>query len=417
MRRIALILLLVSVSLSGRAAQRYHLVRVVVTGSTLYSQDDLVRATGLSANSQVTLDDLQQAGSRLGNCGAFSSVKFQYKAMNGPRDSVEADFEVKDAEKFLPASFENLVWYSDADLQQALHEAVPLFNGSLPLAGTLPDDLKTAIGRLQAARSLPAEVSYILGGEMGQPPSHYRYKIEDANLKIRDFRFVGANHMPADALLQAMAGGRGADYLRSSAMKMVSASLLPLYGERGYIQAAITEIHPSLEDGAVVLSVSVTEGALYRLGGYTWSGNTLVSSPDLSRYITLKTGEPVNASKLRYDLAQARKQFLKFGHEATVITPVPTFNQDTVNYEFAVKEGDVYRMGELEIDGFDLETARKLREKWKLARGAPYDASYKTQFFLTTLPLAHGRQMDWKILEQTDDSQKVVNVRLQFKEE
>jgi outer membrane protein assembly factor BamA len=79
------------------------------------------------------------------------------------------------------------------------------------------------------------------------------------------------------------------------------------------------------------------EGGQYRLADFTWSGNTLVSSADLSRYITLKPGEPANAPKLAYDLAQARKLFLKFGREAAAITPVPTFTGETVSYVFNVK--------------------------------------------------------------------------------
>jgi outer membrane protein assembly factor BamA len=417
MRRIGSILLLVSLSLTGHAAQRYHLVRVVVTGSTRFSQDDLVRATGLSANSQVTMEDLQQAANRMGNCGAFSSVQFQYKAVSGPRDSVEADFQVKDAEKFLPAVFENLIWYSDAELQQALHDALPLFNGSLPLSGSLTDDLKVALSRLQTAKGLPAEVSYMLAGEMGQPPSIYKFKVENANLKIRDFRFSGVTHLSSDATAQAVAAARGADYLRSDAAKMLATSLLPLYRERGYLQAAIGEIRPLLENGAVVLSVSVNEGAQYRLADFSWSGNTLIASSDLSKCITLKQGEPVNSAKLNHDLAQARKLFLKFGREAAAIVPVPTFTGESVTYVFNVKEGDLYHMGELEIDGFDQETVRKLRENWKLAPGMPYDNTYLPQFLIRTVALGRGRQKDWVILEQTDDAQKVVNVRLQLKGE
>jgi outer membrane protein assembly factor BamA len=417
MRRIGLIWLLVSLSLASHAAQRYHLVRVVVTGSNHYSQDDLVRATGLRPNSEVTMEDLQQAANRMGNCGSFSSVQFQYKGVSGPRDSVEADFQVKDAEKFMPVVFENLVWYSDPELAQALHHDVPLFDGSLPLSGTLPDDVKAALSRLQTAKGLPAEVSYMLAGELGQPLSVYKFKVDNANLKIQDFRFAGVTHLPPEVPAQAVASARGADYLRSNAAKMLALSLLPLYRERGYLQASLGGIRPSLENGAVVLSVSVNEGVQYRLADFVWSGNTLIASGDLSKCITLKPGEPVNAAKLNHDLAVARKLFLKFGREAAVIMPVPTFTGETVTYVFNVKEGELYRMGELEIDGFDQETVRKLKENWKLAPGMPYDNTYLQQFLIRTVALGRGHQKDWLILEQTDDTQKVVNVRLQLKGE
>jgi outer membrane protein assembly factor BamA len=400
-------------TLAGHAAQNYHLVRVVVTGSSRYSPEDLVRATGLTVNSRVTMEDLQQGAGRLGNSGAFSSVQFQYKPVSGPRDSVEADFQVKDADKFFPVVFENFVWSSDAELQQALHESVPLFAGSLPTSGTLADDVKAALCRIQAAKGLPAEVSYILFAEIGQPISVYKFRVENANLKIRDFRFTGAGHLPPELLAQSVAAARGGDYLRSETEKMLSLSVLPLYRERGYLQAALSDARPTLEDSAVVVTASVTEGQQYRLAGFTWSGNTLVPSDQLAKHITLKPGEVVNAEKLDNDLAQARKLFLKFGREASTITPRPVFAADTVNYTFEVKEGELYHMGRLEISGFDADTTRKLTEKWKLATGAPYDNTYLVQFLVQTLSLANGRQGDWVIVEQPDDAHRTVDVRIQ----
>jgi hypothetical protein len=86
------------VAVAAHAAQRYHLVRVVVTGSTRYSLKDV--ATHLSPTPKLNLDDLQEGAKRLGD-RVFSSVQAQFKAVSGPRDGVEADFEVKDAEKAL----------------------------------------------------------------------------------------------------------------------------------------------------------------------------------------------------------------------------------------------------------------------------------------------------------------------------
>jgi outer membrane protein insertion porin family len=402
-------------TLAGHAAQNYHLVRVVVTGSSRYSPEDLVRATGLKINSQVTMEDLQQGAGRLGNSGAFSSVQFQYKAVSGPRDSVEADFQVKDVDKFVPVVFENFVWSSDAELQQALHESVPLFGGSLPTSGTLADDLKAALSRVQVAKGLPAEVSYLLFAEIGQPISVYKFRVENANLKIRDFRFTGAGHLSPELLAQSVAPARGGDYIRSDTEKMLALSVLPLYRERGYLQAALGDSRPTLEDNAVVVTASVNEGQQYRLAGFTWSGNTLISSDDLSKYVTLKPGEVVNAEKLQHDLAQARKSLLKFGREASTIIPRPVFAADTVTYTFEVKEGELYHMGRLEIAGFDADTTRKLTENWKLAPGAPYDNTYLQQFLVHTLAFAHGRQREWVIFEQPDDARKTVDVRLQFR--
>ena len=414
MRRLLLLLCLL-LPAAGRAATRFHLVRVVVTGSTRYSQDDVTRASGLVINALVTQDDLQAAANRLGTSGAFASVEFLFKMVAGTRDGVEADFTVKDAAKSLPAVFENFVWLSDADLRQVLHQALPLYDGSLPLSGTMADDLKAALVRLQTEKGLPADVSYNLFAEMGQPPSAYKFKLENANIKIRDFRFSGAGQLSPELLAKAVSAAKGGDYLRSETEKMLSLTVPQLYREHGYLKVALAEVRPTLEDGAVVVNVAVTEGDQYRLARFSWLGNTLISSDDLSKIITLKPGEPVNASKLDSDLTQARRLFRKFGHESAQIMAKPAFAENNVTYTFEVREGDLYRMGKLEIEGLDAENTRQLLQAWKLSPGSPYDDTYLRQFLTHAVVRIPGRRWEWVIAERLDEPQKTVNVHLQLK--
>src|SRR5579871_3156079 len=105
MRRILLFVLFLLPAFAGAegysAEDHFNLARVLVTGSSRYHEDDLVRSTGLTVNTQVTSDDLQAAANRLGNSGAFSSVQFLFKSAIGAR-GVEADFAVTDSDKFLP---------------------------------------------------------------------------------------------------------------------------------------------------------------------------------------------------------------------------------------------------------------------------------------------------------------------------
>src|SRR6478672_714103 len=108
MRRLLLMIVCMLPALAG-AADHFNLARIAVTGSQRYREEDLVRATGLTVNTQTTPNDLQNAANRLGNSGAFASVQFLFKPAIGAK-GVEADFQVADAEKYLPAVYENFVW-------------------------------------------------------------------------------------------------------------------------------------------------------------------------------------------------------------------------------------------------------------------------------------------------------------------
>jgi outer membrane protein assembly factor BamA len=397
------------------AIDRFNLARVVVTGSQRYREEDLVRATGLTVNTQVTSDDLQNAANHLGNSGAFATVQFLFKPAVGAR-GVEADFQVTDAEKYLPAVFENFVWFSDQDLQDALHQAVPLFKGNIPNSGTMSDDVSAALRKFLAAKGLPSEISYIMSATFGGLPTAYKFKVADANLKISDVMLIGAARMTPEQLAKAVASLKGTDYLRSDVAIVLEKNLTPIYQQRGYLKFAIAEIKPKVDEKSqVTVEATLSEGEQYRLAGLSWSGNTLISSDDLTKHITLKPGNPVDALQLDRDLAQVRKLYGKFGREAVSIKPLPAFVNDTVSYAFQVTEGDLYRMGKLEIEGVEPEQAHKLEQIWKLAEGQPYDATYVHQFIADTVVKVPGHKWDWKMFEQIDDPQKTVNVRLQIK--
>ena len=414
MRRLFLVLIFLIPALAG-AVDRYHLVRVLVTGSERYHEDDLVRATGLKVDSQVTADDLQNAANRLGNSGAFSSVEFLFKPAIGTK-GVEADFQVADAEKFLPAAFENFVWFNESELQEAVHQAVPLYNGQLPTSGNMSDEVSAALVKLLASKGLPSNVSYMLAAEFGQLPSVYKFKVANANVKIKDVSVSGAAHMLPELLAKSIAPLKNAAYLRSDVLKVLEKNLVPLYRQHGYLKFAISEVKPKLEENELVhVEVSVNEGEQYRLGGYAWSGNTLVTSEELSKRISLKAGEPLNALQLERDLAQAKKLFGKFGREGVIIDAVPAFSAGAVAYSFQVKEGELYHMGKLEIEGIDPEQIRKLTQGWKLGEGEPYDNTYIHQFLEHTVLKVPGHKWEWMTFEQIDDTQKTVNVRLQVK--
>jgi outer membrane protein assembly factor BamA len=414
MRHLVLFIACLLPAMAG-AADHFNLARIVVTGSQRYREDDVVRATGLAVSTQVTADDLQNAANRLGNSGAFASVQFLFKPVVGGK-GVEADFQVTDAEKYLPAVFENFVWFSDQELQAAVHQAVPLFKGELPSSGSMSDDVSVALAKFLASKGLPSEISYIMSANFGGPPTAYKFKVAGANLKIRDVVLTNATHLAPEQLAKAVEPLKGTEYLRSDVAVVLEKNLSPIYQQRGYLKFAINDIKPKVDDKSqVTIETTLSEGEQYRLGGVSWSGNTLISSDELAKRITLKPGSPVDALQLDRDLSQVRKLYGKFGREAVIIKPVPAFVNDTVNYAFQVTEGDLYHMGKLEIQGVESEQAHKLEQVWKLAEGAPYDATYVHEFIANTVVKVPGHKWTWKMLEQIDDPQKTVNVRLQIK--
>src|SRR5579864_107560 len=118
------------------------LIAIKVSGSKRYSQEDVIAATGLQMGSIVDEDDFKKASRRLGDTGAFSDIA--YKFSYSP-DGTKLELQVTDAAKFLPAHFEDFVWFSDEELQRRVKQHVPLFTGELPASGRLPDEVSDVL--------------------------------------------------------------------------------------------------------------------------------------------------------------------------------------------------------------------------------------------------------------------------------
>ncbi|HXB22580.1 MAG TPA: POTRA domain-containing protein [Candidatus Solibacter sp.] len=393
------------------APEQYHLIRVLVRGSKRYAPADLIRATGLVADSRVTIADLQNAANRMVGYGAFSLVKYLYKPAIGT-DGIEADFEVKDEEQVLPAVFDNFLWFSPDQLKAAVHGDVPLFDGLIPTTGSLLSSVVNSLQKLLAAKGVPSEVSYALQQDIGKPAKAYLFRVENAGLKIKEFNFSGANQMDASLLKQAVARLKARDYFYSDLADSLKNAVIPVYRQRGFLSAELSEINPRLAEGGVDVDVHVSEGSQYRLGGFQWSGNTLIAADELSRHISLKPGELVNGLKLDHDLGAVQELFGRFGRQGATVTPIPTYAAGTVNYNFQVREGDIYRMGKLEIAGANPQHKTVILSLWKLAEGEAYDSTYVWRHKYQCGSAFKGQILRWQVEEQADPENKVVNVRL-----
>src|ERR1700691_3072250 len=117
-------------------ASAYKLISVKVTGSKHFTSEQVAAASGLPIGTVAHEEDFKKAARQLGESGAFSSISYTFTYSSA---GTRLEFQVTDAEKFVPARFADFVWFTDDELLSQLHRRIPLFSGELPLNGRLPD--------------------------------------------------------------------------------------------------------------------------------------------------------------------------------------------------------------------------------------------------------------------------------------
>jgi outer membrane protein assembly factor BamA len=403
------------------------LIAVKVTGTKRFAQDDVVATSGLRMGTTVGEDDFKRAARRLGDTGVFSDIAFSYSYSSA---GTKLELQVTDAEKFLPARFEDFVWFTDEELRQKVKEHIPLFSGDLPVAGRLPDEVSDVLQALLVEKGVPGHVNYLRYAHEGGPVESINYSVSDVLIRIRKVQFTGAGttELPLlDAAAQRLADR---EYSRSRMSDFVEHQLLPIYRARGYLKASfgLPQPHvvpaPTTDNSSearnqtfVDVALAVDSGQQYVLSRLDWSGNREIPTETLQSLTSAKVGQPANLVRLAEGLLEAKTLYGARGYINCSIMIEPQFDDlaKTVALRLEVDEDSVYRMGELEFRGLDNSLTAKLRSAWKLRQGDVYDATYLKEY----LPEAHRLlpvSLDWEVTPHVTANirDKTVDVDLQY---
>ena len=396
----------------------FKLIAINVTGTKRYTPAEIIAATGLKLGQTVSESDFKRVSQQLGETGAFSDVAYTYQySVPGTK----LDFQLADTTQFLPVRFDNFVWFSDQELVEKLHSIVPLFQGQLPVAGGLTDQVSDALQSLLLERKLQGRADYMHTARQDGPIEAFVFKVTGPTILIHNVAFTGATPTELPLLQAAAKNLQGQEYLRSTLQVQAEKNLLPIYLERGYLKAAFADAQARIaqespQETVVDVDVPVDPGRQYKLTQVQWSGNTVFAADKLQPLIHLQSGQYANAVQLGDDLQAIQKMYGTRGYMTARVHSVPQMDdtQSTVSYQLQVHEGDVYHMGELEIQGLDARTTARLVEAWKLRGGDVFDVNYPQQFLNDTnhvIPLA-----PWKISvhNSLNEKDKTVDVTLRF---
>ncbi len=412
-----------------KPSDQFTLTSIEVTGNKHYTRDQVVPVTGLRIGQSVSDDGktinediFRQAVAAVGKTGAFSGVSYQYEYS---AKGTKFELQVRESDKFLTAQFDNFVWFSDSELTSTLKERVPLFDGALPTAGTMTDQVANVLERMLSERNLPGTVEYIpTAQKMGGPVDAITYHISDVTIHIASIDFPGAEPAESTLLQTAAKPLKGQEYSRAMFRAQDRFNFQPIYLARGYLKAEFADSQAKLSahgDSSEILvdvTIPVTPGRQYRVAGIAWTGNTVFPSEKLQSLIHVRVGDPANAVQLVEDLQAAQQLYGSRGYVACEVIAAPGLDDpsSTVRYVLEMHEGDLYRMGTVEIEGLDAALSRTVSDIWKLRAGNPYDGSYSKLQFLPALAKS-GISIPQNLtiaIEETKQDDKTVNVKIVF---
>jgi outer membrane protein insertion porin family len=167
---------------------------------------------------------------------------------------------------------------------------------------------------------------------------------EGPKVKIRSIDFIGNKAISDGTLARKMKENKAPGFLRfitgagtykEAKFEDDAEKVVGFYREKGYVKARVGQpelkILEDSKDGKnryIELQIPVTEGDRYRVGEFTFAGNTVVKSEGLRPLFKLDKGDYYNEKKIRKGLEKAKELYGSGGYFEFVGYPELAFPND-----------------------------------------------------------------------------------------
>src|ERR1700676_2391426 len=396
-------------------------------GASHLNQSQIVALSGLSVGSAVGKQDLQSAADRLVQTGLFSNVNYAFQSKE---DGLYLTFKLVEAPRIL-VYFDNIPWFADSEINEAIRKVLPFYDGSLPEGGATVDQVSSIVTDLIASRGMRTVVEHqVIANPLGEG-SVQEFRIADVVLQISKIEFSDPKLATSKVVQQHLGEIQGKTYSRMTVDLFLAEQVKPIYLQQGFLRAKLgpPEIRLSgnpnqhLPDQIPVF-VPVTPGIAYKFKGAQWSGNALLSVFTLNQLLRMKPGEIADGMAIQAALDRIQETYGHLGYLDAKVESEADFDDQaqTVWYRITIHEGRLYKFGKLVLTGISPGGEKRLRAAWPILNGDVFD---KTKFedillklqvhpeqIFVDLPVHYESVGHWL---QTDQDTGNVDVLLDFK--
>jgi outer membrane protein assembly factor BamA len=391
------------------------------------SEPQVAAVSSLQIGAQVGKDDLQAAADKLVQSGLFAKVNYNFQSRT---DGLVLTFHVEEAPR-IPAYFDNLPWFADSELNDAIHAKLSFYDGTLPEAGAVVDQAAEALGQFLVTHGLQAAIEHQAVPNPIGDGNVQQFRINAEALRIAGVEFSDPALNSSPAVRQELPVLLGKPYSRTSIDMFLTEQVRPTFLQKGFLRAKLGPPEVRLTGNPnkklpeqIPVYVPINPGAIYRWKGVEWSGNNVLSTITLTNAVGLKSGDVADGMAIEAGWDRVRESYGRRGYMQTKVDPQPTYDDaaHTVAYHVHIEEGKVFRIGSLVITGLSPNAERHLRDAWPIQQGELFDKA-KYEEFLTKLqahsteifkdlPIHYDEVGHWL---QPDEGKGTVDVLLDFK--
>lgn len=369
---------------------KIELTEIEFIGLVRTTSAEAIVASGLSVGQVVDIAAIDAAAQKLIDSGLFRKLAYRLSGKDGKAALVfEVEEETRPAQ---PVVFDNFVWFTDDELAKAIRAEIPTFEGFA--ADAAIKSITRALQKLIDTQKIQGKIGYAIFQDTSTGRSEHLFRVDGIDMPICRMEFPGTSAISESKLVELSEPLLSDQYGRGFVLSFAENNLVPLFREKGFLQAAfLAPVAKLAGNGAdcergVAVRVPVSEGQVYAWRNSIWQGNSVLTAEQLDKALGMKPAERANGLKIDKGLETVRILYGEKGHIAVRLTPYPEFDDAArrVTYRIDVNEGPQFRMGSVSFTGVSEAVADRLRSAWKLNEGDVYNDSYLKTFIVEEIP-------------------------------
>jgi outer membrane protein assembly factor BamA len=396
-------------------------------GEKLLTEAQVLAITGLTPGTQIGKGDLQAAADKLVQSGLFAKVSYNFQTKLA---GVLVTYHVEESPR-IPVLFDNIPWFPDSTLADAIRVKFPFFDGTLPEAGAGVDEAVDAVKELLTSRGVQGLLEHTVIANPSGEGNVQEIHIEGVALQIAKMEFSDPSLKDSKAVQQHLSEILGKPYSRLAIDLFLSEAIRPVYLKQGFLRAKLGPAEVRLAGdphqklpSQIPVYVPVATGEIYRWKEVHWTGNSLVSEFTLTGLLGVNKGGVADGMQIEAGWDRVREEYAHRGYLEARLDPAPAYDDQahTVSYAVSVQEGPQFHFGKMVLTGISPAAERKLQAAWPFPAGAIFDKAkfeellaklqlHQEQVF-GELPLHYENVGHWL---QTDAGKGTVDVLLDFK--
>jgi outer membrane protein insertion porin family len=347
---------------------------IEVTGNNKISTATILSKIQSMEGTYFSKDTVKEDLKSLYKIGYFEDIRIEIESFEG---GVKLIFNMIEKPSITSLDFQG---NDDIDIDK-LKENTTITAGAVANMSLILDNVQHIISYYQSEGFWLAKVVPIVR-EISDDAIALTYQIDEGpKVVIKGIEIEGNNAIADSKVMKAMKTKKrwlfsfitGSGIYKKDQIAQDLERIRRLYHSKGYIYVAISEpeIRLSSDKKKLFLKISLSEGDQYKIGEIKIQGNTVYSTEELFKQVTLSVGEIFNRSALRADIDRIIDMYMEKGYARADVNPLIDINskEKTAHITLSISEGEIFRIGRIDVGGNTKTRDKVIRREMRLDEG------------------------------------------------